>query len=84
LFPSRVPLGFGIIEDIGSMILSIRPGFAIDSIREIVAGTSDGKIHDEVEFLIEGGGVVSAIPWVFVVGGELSKFPHGLLGEINF
>jgi hypothetical protein len=62
----------------------IWPRLSTHTIGEIVSSTTYSQVKDEEEFSVKWCRVWFIFPWVIKIGRELTSFPEGLLGEVNF
>jgi hypothetical protein len=61
----------------------IVPGLATLAIGEVRIGTAYCEVQNQVEFSVEGGGIVFTYPRIVEALGELATLEEALLGEIN-
>jgi len=85
--PSGVPQIFSHVEIVGGLRARVGPGFASGQIRGLVGEVSSATasvVEDEIKLLVEGGGLVFALPRVGGAGelvGEVALLPHTSFGE---
>jgi len=86
VLPRRQPLVLGLPEVELGAVTVVNPWLAALAILEPAVGGTDSQVHDEVELLVEGGGVaLGVLPGVVKTGavgiglGEVSVLEEGLV-----
>lgn len=73
----------GVPELVDRVRGGVGPGLATLTFREIISGTSDSEVDEEVEFSVEGSGVRLTNPRVVKGRRVVGSLPEALLGEVN-
>jgi hypothetical protein len=76
--PSIVPDVFSGVERIDGMLVVVGPGFVALSIREVISGTSNSQIDEQIEFSVERSIVGFSDPRVGVAGSEITLLEEAL------